>query len=594
LIIHSSGSIVVPFKQLLKSQDFGISVTTLLYFASSWLGLFLSFDQGFFFAICPATGVGIALILIFGKRSWPGIAIGAVIANTLVLSVKLQADVVAVLAFSVSLSAVNVAEVLAGRLLIIRFIAGGHPFSRAIHAFRFVFIAAAIALMTPLAGTILFWAGGFINTDQLDLHAGSWYLAVFNGVLVFTVWITAATRPLDVRWNKKKFAEGVLFLVLIVGIVLLMDFPAIMPVLERSFPFLVIPFLLWMAFSFSVQMASTGILVASMAAVWYTIRGHGPFVMEGQPQTLLLLEVFIAIVALTTLVLTSTVRERQEAQSTIQHFNETLETRIRERTRELKAEIESRRKAENEMRASNAVLRKTNKELDSFVYSVSHDLRAPIASVKGLLHLMKRERASKNVREYVDMIERRIDQQDVFIQEILDLSRNARLGLEQDPVVFESLLEEVFRQLQYFSHANKMEKEVRIDQAQPFICDYKRIKVIMNNLISNAMRYTNGKKPKITISASVSEETASIIVQDNGIGIDKEHLDKVFDMFYRATDTNAGSGLGLYIVKETIDKLGGQIDLSSTKGKGTEVRIVLPTTRAAADAEPIATDALEA
>jgi signal transduction histidine kinase len=565
-------------KLLSNSQDFRICTTALLYFLAAWLGLATSFDQGNLYPIWPGAGVGIALILIFGRKSWPGITMGAFISNTLIFSLKLKADVSIILIISVAISAINTLEVLVGRWMFQRFLPNGHMFNRSAEAFKFVLIAVSISLFSSITGTLILWINGYLSFDQIDFHFSTWYLGVLIGILVFTVFLLAITVPFEFQLNKKKIAESILFISLVVAILLLLDIQLILPILERSFPFLVIPFLLWMAFSFNTQIASTGILIASLVAIWFTISGRGPFVMESDNYSLLLLQVFITIIAITTLILTSTVRERREAQNTIQHFNETLETKIQERTRELNEEIESRRKAENEIRISNESLKKTNIELDSFVYSVSHDLRAPIASVKGLLNLIKKEKDVKTANQYFSMIEQRIDQQDIFIQEILDLSRNSRLDLEKDKVLFDKLVNEVFQQLQYFPHADQIEKELLVDQKEPFICDYKRLKVILNNLISNAIRYTNGKQPKITVSARVYQKKVNIAVKDNGAGIGKEHLDKVFNMFYRASDNNVGSGLGLYIVKETVDKLNGEVTLKSTKGKGTEVKLVLPTT----------------
>jgi signal transduction histidine kinase len=100
----------------------------------------------------------------------------------------------------------------------------------------------------------------------------------------------------------------------------------------------------------------------------------------------------------------------------------------------------------------------------------------------------------------------------------------------------------------------------------------------MNNLISNAIRYYNPavSRPYVEISILANSEHAEIIVRDNGIGIDEKYHDKIFDMFFRVSKKSVGSGLGLYIVKETIEKLDGEIGLTSEKDKGTEFKILIP------------------
>ncbi len=115
-----------------------------------------------------------------------------------------------------------------------------------------------------------------------------------------------------------------------------------------------------------------------------------------------------------------------------------------------------------------------------------------------------------------------------------------------------------------------------MNQNTPFYCDQWRLKVILNNIISNSIRYRNGKDPVIKINVDVSDRVAKLEIRDNGKGIAKEHLDKVCKMFYRATDDGAGSGLGLYIVKEAIDKLHGFICIDSEVGKGTTVTLEIP------------------
>ena len=121
-----------------------------------------------------------------------------------------------------------------------------------------------------------------------------------------------------------------------------------------------------------------------------------------------------------------------------------------------------------------------------------------------------------------------------------------------------------------------IDRKISISGRSSFYSDQRRIKVIFNNLISNAIRYSNGKDPVIEIDVKINKINADIVISDNGTGIERKHQRKVFEMFYRATDINAGSGLGLYIVKESIDKLNGDIDMVSDVGKGTKFLISLP------------------
>jgi signal transduction histidine kinase len=263
-------------------------------------------------------------------------------------------------------------------------------------------------------------------------------------------------------------------------------------------------------------------------------------------------------------------------QQELQKFNSNLEAIVQQRTQALNEEINTRKSTELKLLQTNLELSKRNTELDNFVYSVSHDLRAPIASVLGLINLARKDKDPAMKNEYLDRINHSAMQQDDFIREILDQSRNARLDVKKEEVFFESLIEETFNQLKFATSTASLEKIVHVNQAQAFHSDRWRLKVVLNNVISNAIRYRNGREPVIRVQVAIESNRALIEVEDNGRGIGHEHLGKVYDMFYRATDDGAGSGLGLYIVKETMDKLRGQIRIESEIGKGTVVRLEIP------------------
>ncbi|MGI9541750.1 MAG: sensor histidine kinase, partial [Cyclobacteriaceae bacterium] len=182
---------------------------------------------------------------------------------------------------------------------------------------------------------------------------------------------------------------------------------------------------------------------------------------------------------------------------------------------------------------------------------------------------------SKEVESYLKMMTTSVKQQDKFIHDILDISKNARLEVKNEEIDFEVMVNEVFDQIKFLNHT-RVTRKIEIQKTDPFFSDVSRLRVIFNNLISNSIRYHNGKQPKVEVSVRSNRDTANILVKDNGIGIASEHLKKVFKMFYRATETNPGSGLGLYIVKESIEKLNGSVRIDSQEGNGTEVLIEIP------------------
>lgn len=237
-------------------------------------------------------------------------------------------------------------------------------------------------------------------------------------------------------------------------------------------------------------------------------------------------------------------------------------------------------KANEALLQQNEELKKINRELDSFVYSVSHNLKAPLMSVLGLINLARMEDAKQgnNFSSYFSMMERSIHKLDDTLKEILEYSRNARKELAISEVDLSKIISDNLERMQYVPGSELLRKDVNISASAPFLSDAYRISVIFNNLISNAIKYSDTLKddPYLKIDINVDEQRAIFVVQDNGIGIDQEYLAKVFDMFFRATMQKEGAGLGLYIVKETIDKLFGTIEVESCPRVGTTFRIELP------------------
>ncbi|MCU0430145.1 MAG: HAMP domain-containing histidine kinase [Cytophagaceae bacterium] len=232
----------------------------------------------------------------------------------------------------------------------------------------------------------------------------------------------------------------------------------------------------------------------------------------------------------------------------------------------------------NKLIERNRSLSKTNNELDSFVYKASHDLRAPLASLMALVKLSKEERNPEMLQEYVFHQEKAIQKLDAYIVDILNISKNARKTLEVSPIRFKELLDDILSQYAFHENFDQIEKIIDVQEALPLYSDRKRILVILNNLISNALRYSDKQKKHsyIDIQIHVSKELAQLTIKDNGVGISKKHLPNIFEMFYRASMSSEGSGLGLYLVHETVTRLGGEITVDSEESLWTQFSITLP------------------
>ena len=235
-------------------------------------------------------------------------------------------------------------------------------------------------------------------------------------------------------------------------------------------------------------------------------------------------------------------------------------------------------KTEKELSLNNQLLTKANQELDRFVYSASHDLRAPLTSVLGLIELSQRSTDPEEISHCLTLMKSRIADLDSFIREIIDYSRNARQEVRLENFNLYTLVEEVANGLKFGNGMENILIHYSIPQDLKITTDRSRLKVVLNNLIGNALKYSNPRheEPMIFVNAMMNGHQLKIQVEDNGIGIGDEHLPKIFEMFYRASERSEGSGLGLYIVKETLDKLNGIIQVKSTHGHGSVFSIDVP------------------
>jgi len=248
-------------------------------------------------------------------------------------------------------------------------------------------------------------------------------------------------------------------------------------------------------------------------------------------------------------------------------------------SRRLVTELKLRDQNE-ELIKTNDLLRKINMELDNFVYSVSHNLRAPLMSVLGLVTIarMEEKRSEESSDHLFNMIEHSIHRLDDTLKEILDYSRNARTETSITEVHLGAIFNDTLERLRYLKGFDRIRKQIRIDSEVPIYSDIYRLSIIFQNLISNSIKYQDVEKMEsfINVEADITENEIQIRFSDNGMGIREEYLPKMFSMFFRATERSEGAGLGLYIVKESVSKLGGEISLESTFNEGCTFNIRLP------------------
>jgi PAS domain S-box-containing protein len=241
-------------------------------------------------------------------------------------------------------------------------------------------------------------------------------------------------------------------------------------------------------------------------------------------------------------------------------------------------EISEQKKIEKAILRKNDELKKINSELDNFVYSVSHDLRSPLLSIKGILALIfSAYDVGEEVSKYLHLAENSINRLDGTIQEILEYSRNARLDVKNETFDLREMVQQIFEDIQFVTPI-PVTFEIDIPGDSIVLADRARINTLIKNLASNSVKYrrTDLENPLVRFEMKRTAKSLEMKVIDNGRGIPEDQIEKVFGMFFRGSAQSQGTGLGLYIVKEILHKLGGQIMVKSKINEGTTMIFSLP------------------
>lgn len=241
-------------------------------------------------------------------------------------------------------------------------------------------------------------------------------------------------------------------------------------------------------------------------------------------------------------------------------------------------DIDTLKNSEAQLKLKNEELLKTNQELDNFVYSVSHDIRAPLASILGLISIAMSEQTDKTQLKYLSIIEDNVNRLDSFVRDIVDYSQNSRLEILPEEINFGELISDCISIYEFHPNFKSIKIETNFKLEEPYYSDSQRLKVILSNLISNAITFHDANKSfqNIKIFVSTDCEKAEITIEDNGQGISEDIQPKIYDMFFSTDYASTGSGLGLYIVKESLKKLGGKIEMKSSFGFGTTFNVFIP------------------
>jgi two-component system, sensor histidine kinase LadS len=273
-------------------------------------------------------------------------------------------------------------------------------------------------------------------------------------------------------------------------------------------------------------------------------------------------------------------KEKEEAQLVAlkiqMEATEKLESKVKARTLELSKAYQELHVTLERNQEQTRIIQDKNSELDSFFYRVSHDLKGPISSLLGLANLARHEVKDEQANFYLEKQQQQILRLNHIITGLIKLTKLHDSGLEKQKIDFNTLIDGCIVSNQELPNFSKVKFFKNLQPDVELFSEWTLLNAIFQNLIENSIKYSHPESPYVNIGVFREDHSVIIQVEDNGMGISKEHQVRIFEMFYRATDASNGSGLGLYILKRSVDRLRGSIQLDSEEGLGSKFTIKLP------------------
>ncbi|WP_256009972.1 hybrid sensor histidine kinase/response regulator [Desertivirga xinjiangensis] len=248
---------------------------------------------------------------------------------------------------------------------------------------------------------------------------------------------------------------------------------------------------------------------------------------------------------------------------------------------DIRAAIEESNKfylANSMLAIKNTELQKAYTELDKFAYSVSHDIRGPLSGILGAIRVVKHLDTIEDMKEMLFLMENSVKKLDTFILSVHDYYNIQRGDLKISEIDLNTIAADLGDMYSMYTNAKNVSFSATVNQNEGFRSDEISVKLVLNNLLSNAFKYQRKDSPNksVSLEMEVDKGIATFYVKDNGIGIDDKYRSEIFNLFFRATSQEAGSGFGLYNVKDALLKLNGNIEVNSVVGEGTIFKVTIP------------------
>lgn len=528
------------------------------YFVGGRLGLSLAVIHPITSPVWPPTGIALAALLIWRYRMWPAVFAGAFLVNLIQFSVSYHLHPLALraLAEATVIAIGNTSEGLLAAFLVRRFAKGRRAFDKSEDSLRFAALGGlASTMVSATVGSVALAVGGFAQTSPLIRIWTTWWLGDATGALIVAPAILLWSVPSHVKWRKSQVFEGI-----VLAVCLLAGAEAVIFAGNRSLPamlplfFMCFPFLLWPAIRFGQREAATSALVLSCLAVLGSIPGRRLIPEESLNLSFLMLQIFIASMGLTALVVAAAINERRSAAKALTNTLDMLEETVNYRTKELRE-------------LSGSLLRLQDEERRRLAREF-HDSTAQKVVAIGI-----------NIAVAEQEADRLSDQARSALQECLHLVDETGREIRtisyvlHPPLLDEAGLASALRSLAGgFSKRSGIRVQLEVDERWERATADEELALfrVAQECLGNIQRHSGS--PTARISLAASNEAISLEVEDHGKGIPREILDG------RKTGT---LGVGISGMRERLRQLGGTLEIQSGS-TGTLVRAVVPKKRSAA------------
>lgn len=526
----------------------------LVYFAVCKLGLMLAIVHPSATALWPGTGIALAAILLFGYEVWPGIFIGALAVNLTTAGSVLS---------SLGIAFGNTLEAVLGAYLVIRYANGRHVFKRAEGIFKFFFFACVVATtVSATIGTeslVLAGYGRGVHWEALWL---TWWLGNMTGAILVTPCIVLWSTPaLATRYSRPILLQtAALVSLLVVGAIVFSGFfsPA-----AQDYPlkFLCIPFVVWVGFESRPREAALAVLAFSAVAIGSVLPA-----LKGVPlpnESLLVIQIFLSIAAITGLLVSLTVSERNRNEDVLREAKTQLEERVRERTGELEDRVARQERAELALRdLSSRMLQAQDHERRRIAREL-HDSTGQSMVALGMLLANVRKKAGSNTD-----VSQQLDEGERIVRVVSDDLRTTSYLLHP-PLLDEMGLSAGLRfYIEGFQERSKISVRLNMTENLKRLPEDLELMIfrVVQECLTNVHRHSGS--PSVEIGLSNSNDKITLEIRDHGKGMSSEKLAQV-------TGTGA-AGVGLRGMVERVRVFGGELEIISDE-QGTLVRATIPT-----------------